>query len=139
MTEQSYWNSNGKYQKEADLLGKLVPDSGESFDTRIELFRCAQNIYYDMFNNGMCNCVGRHGSRNDEYALVESKIDMGYVEKFMKVYSEEQESDDNDNYRSEAMYEKACEAMDLVMDRVIEKITATGFFEEEGHKMEVAQ
>ena len=55
--KQSYWNSNGKYQREADILQKSVPREGESFDTRVELFRMASNIYYDMFNNGMMDLV----------------------------------------------------------------------------------
>ena len=132
MTKQTYWESNGKYQTEADILQTFVPVSGESYDTRIELFRCASHIYYDMFNNGMCNCV--EGS--EWYDVVSSKIDMGYVEDFMEVYRKEQEKnnlyddlDYDDNSKSESMFHKACEAMDLVMDRVIEHIKSTGFFE----------
>ena len=119
--EKSYWNENGLYQEESDILQKLVPSTGKSHDTRIELLRCANNIYYDMFNNGMCNCVD--GSRSEEYDLVASQVKMGYVEDFMEVYREEQEnSDEYDESRSESMYSKACDGMDLVMDRVIEKI-----------------
>ena len=129
--KQSYCNTNGKYQKEADILAKSVPIKGESFDTRVELFRCASNIYYDMFNNGMMNCT-ESGSRRDEYDYVASKIDIGFVENFMEVYQEEQDQDPDvyDNSESESMYAIACDAMDLVMDRVIERIIKTGYFNE---------
>ena len=126
--KQSYWTGNGKYQREADILQKSVPDKGESFDTRIELFRCASNIYYDMFNNGMDNC-DQDDPRSEQYLYVASNVEMGFVEEFMKVLQKEQEIDQGKS-KSRAMFSEACDAMDLVMDRVIEKITKTGFFKQ---------
>lgn len=52
---KTYWNGMGKYQSETDLLNKLIPEKGESPVPKIELFRCASNIYYDYHNNGFCN------------------------------------------------------------------------------------
>ena len=45
MNAETYWNKNGKYQKQGDILRKLVPDKGVAQDTRVELFRRASNLY----------------------------------------------------------------------------------------------
>ena len=53
--EKTYWNGNGKYQKEYEILVKLIPEKGRSKFENIELLRCISNIYYDYYNNGFCN------------------------------------------------------------------------------------
>ncbi|HEC86934.1 MAG TPA: hypothetical protein ENI49_03585 [Thermoplasmatales archaeon] len=54
--KKTYWESNGKYQKEYDkLYKKLVPDSGKAKTTDGELLRCMTRIYYEAYNNGWCN------------------------------------------------------------------------------------
>jgi len=55
----SYWNNTGKNQILGDQLQKLVPASGAVLNPRknpkLEKFRKAQNCYYDLYNNGLCN------------------------------------------------------------------------------------
>ncbi len=128
----SYSNDTGKYQDLVKKLQKEVPATGPSDDPTIEFFRNAQNIYHDMYNNGMMNCVD--GSRELDYQNVNAKVDMGFVADFMGVYREElldavENEYDGDNSKSESMYANACHSMDLVMDRVIEWIISTGYFE----------
>lgn len=58
--EQTYWNSNGSFQKTADKLRELVPAMGECENARttnknLDKFRRASNCYYDLYNNGLCN------------------------------------------------------------------------------------
>ena len=55
--KKSYWNRNGKYQKEFNRFDKmgLMPASGNASTLEGELLRCANNLYYDLYNNGCCN------------------------------------------------------------------------------------
>lgn len=56
--QNTYWNSNGTYQKLAEELQKLIPEMGDikgSKNRQLERFRKAVNAYYDIFNNGGCN------------------------------------------------------------------------------------
>ena len=55
MNNQIYWNNAGKYQELSQKLEKLIPNSGDCEDTRLELFRLVSNAYYDIYNNGGCN------------------------------------------------------------------------------------
>lgn len=52
----SYWNSNGKYQHLVGELEKLIPVAGEVENQKqnpaLERFRKYANAYYDLFNNG---------------------------------------------------------------------------------------
>lgn len=54
-----YWNNSGRYQAAASALTKLIPVSGQVPDAagnpKLERFRKAVNVYYDIFNNGACN------------------------------------------------------------------------------------
>ena len=62
MNENTYWNSNGKYQHFVDELNLLVPFEGEvdrpKKNRRLEKFRRASNCYYDLYNNGLGNRFG---------------------------------------------------------------------------------
>ncbi len=55
----NYWNGNGRYQVLANQLNKLIPLAGEVADAKanpmLEKFRKASGVYYDVFNNGLCN------------------------------------------------------------------------------------
>ena len=56
----TYWNSTGRYQAQADALEKLLPIFGVVEDAKgankhLETFRRAVNCYYDLYNNGLCN------------------------------------------------------------------------------------
>ena len=55
-----YWNEQGTYQTIAEALQKLIPAIGDVPDGKttnkcLERFRKAQNCYYDLYNNGLCN------------------------------------------------------------------------------------
>lgn len=54
-----YWDNNGQYQHLVDLLEAKIPVSGSVYDARrnpaLERFRRACNVYYDIYNNGLCN------------------------------------------------------------------------------------
>ena len=56
----TYWNNEGAYQTIAEELQALLPSSGEVAEGKttnkaLERFRRAQNCYYDLYNNGLCN------------------------------------------------------------------------------------
>jgi len=56
----TYWNNEGAYQAIAGELQALLPSSGEVLEGKttnkaLERFRRAQNCYYDLYNNGLCN------------------------------------------------------------------------------------
>lgn len=57
--EKTYWSGNGKYEVLIKNLQKLVPDNGTvknpKKNRKLEKFRKAQNCYYDLYNNGLCN------------------------------------------------------------------------------------
>ena len=57
--ENTYWNHRGKYPKASDALHKLIPAAGEvdnpDDNPALEEFRVACNLYYDLYNNGLCN------------------------------------------------------------------------------------
>jgi hypothetical protein len=56
----TYWEEKGTYQTQAEELQALLPYSGEvekgkTTNKALERFRKAQNCYYDLYNNGLCN------------------------------------------------------------------------------------
>jgi hypothetical protein len=56
----TYWNEQGTHQAIAEALQGLIPAIGEVPDGKttnkhLERFRRAQNCYYDLYNNGLCN------------------------------------------------------------------------------------
>jgi hypothetical protein len=55
----SFWNNNTDLQTQVQQLQDLVPCEGEVVDKRknrkLEKFRKASNVYYDLFNNGLGN------------------------------------------------------------------------------------
>lgn len=54
----TYWNSKGSFPKLVEKLGALVPRTGSipgNKNPALEKFRVAQNCYYDLYNNGLCN------------------------------------------------------------------------------------
>ena len=59
LTEDNYWSDRGRYQSLANRLADLIPPMGEVENAEqrpeLERFRLAQNYYYDIFNNGVCN------------------------------------------------------------------------------------
>lgn len=55
----TYWDSNGRYQDAIDALQARVPAEGPvkhpGRHKALERFRVASNCYYDLYNNGLCN------------------------------------------------------------------------------------
>ena len=62
--ENTYWNNKGLLQSLSTELGMLVPTEGECRADRpkLERFREASNLYYDLYNNGGCNYGREIGS-----------------------------------------------------------------------------
>lgn len=56
---KQYWDGRGFYQKQADLLEKLLPATGVcpnvTQNEKLDFFRRAVNCYYDLYNNGLTN------------------------------------------------------------------------------------
>lgn len=69
MTESmnSYWFDNGKHQDTADQLYRLKPDWGMTENKYMNLFLCASNVYYDVYNNGGCNLNDNYPKKIEEY------------------------------------------------------------------------
>jgi len=56
----TYWTHNGLHQDKLEKLHSLIPAMGEvpngkTTNKNLERFRKAQNCYYDLYNNGLCN------------------------------------------------------------------------------------
>ena len=81
MSEQSYWNGNGKYQKKYDRLQKLIPESGHCEQDELELLRIFGNLYYGLMNNGDFSID--NGNYHDDFKHI--KIDLPEeIENFKK-------------------------------------------------------
>lgn len=53
---KTYWSSKGKYNADYNrLFKKLVPATGKAKSKHGELLRALSKIYYDVYNNGLCN------------------------------------------------------------------------------------
>ena len=56
----TYWESKGQYQNLVEELTKRLPPfdsvpNAKTSNKHLEKFRKAQNCYYDLYNNGLCN------------------------------------------------------------------------------------
>jgi len=56
----TYWESKGQYQNLVEELTKRLPPfdsvpNAKTTNKHLEKFRKAQNCYYDLYNNGLCN------------------------------------------------------------------------------------
>jgi len=138
----SYWNSKGVYQSQSDQIAKDVPAEGHAEKITVELFRCAQNVYYEIYNNGGGNMGcdayqgndGEHGKNTQlkhlaSYGIDTSEIEDA-VEKMVEEYESEREHDYYDNTESEAMVEELWKEggfMDEMMDNVIQKCQELGY------------
>ena len=113
--ELTYWCEKGKYQKESDILQKLVPSEGEAQDTRIELFRRVSNTYYDIYNNGGMNIDPEDdGIRYGIHSMKSLGIDLSKTEELL-------ENTDYDEICF-GIFEASCVEIDIAMDKVIEYI-----------------
>jgi hypothetical protein len=56
----TYWESKGQYQSLVEELTERLPffgpvENAKTTNKHLEKFRKAQNCYYDLYNNGLCN------------------------------------------------------------------------------------
>ena len=96
----TYWNEQGTYQTIAEALQGLIPAIGEvpegkTTNKALERFRRAQNCYYDLYNNGLCNRarefsilfrivgVSREIKQNYRYNFLVSSLTEGAIENKM--------------------------------------------------------
>jgi len=143
----SYWSENGFYQAQSDQISKDVPASGHAQNVAVELYRCAQNVYYEIYNNGGGNmgCDAYQGNDGEygkntqlkhlaSYGIDTSDID-DVVEKMVEEYETDREHDYYDDSESEAMVKELWKEggfMDQMMNDVILKCHELGYkFEEE--------
>jgi hypothetical protein len=137
----SYWSSKGRYEKQSAQITEDVPASGHAENVAVELYRCAQNVYYEIYNNGGCNlgCDAwddrSEFSKNSQlqhissYGIDTSKID-DLVDKMVEEYKTEREHDYYDNSESEEMVKELWKEggfMDEMMDNVIQKCQELGY------------
>ena len=91
----SYWHSNGAYQKEYDSLwGELVPSQGEAKTVHGELIRSLGRLQHDYYNNGNCNIrnIETYTEYSNCYNCDDGEIDNGDVDddgNFLKEMCEE--------------------------------------------------
>ena len=138
----SYWGSEGKYQSQSDQIAQDIPAEGHAQNVAVELYRCAQNVYYEIYNNGGCN-MGMDAaddrfhefSKNTQlrhiasYGIDTSKLEE-LVEKMVEEYETEREHDYYDNSESEEMVKELWKDggfMDEMMNSVIEKCAELGY------------
>ena len=138
----SYWGSQGKYQAQNDQIAKDVPAEGYAQNVAVELYRCAANVYYEIYNNGGCNMgmdaaddrFHEHSKNNQlshiaSYGIDTSKLDE-LVEQMVEEYDYDRDHDHYDNSESEAMVGELWKDggfMDEMMDSVIEKCKELGY------------
>ncbi|MEI3912484.1 hypothetical protein V6S04_12910 [Bacillus sp. CCNWLW147] len=67
--ENTYWNKNGKHQKEVEKLNKLLPSNGMTKNMYMNLFITVANVYYDVYNNDGCNLADCYEDDIREYIM----------------------------------------------------------------------
>lgn len=74
--ENSYWNDNGKFQKQQEYLWeRYVPKCGGCSDRNAEMFRLMCRLYYDVYNNGACNVeIGWDENDNPDMEIAGSSL-----------------------------------------------------------------
>lgn len=71
----TYWNSNGKYQAWANEINETMPDMYYTDNRYMNVFIAMSNIYYEIYNNGGGNIVD--GCYTDALRLIH-----GFIGKF---------------------------------------------------------
>ena len=56
--KKAEWGMTPETKELVEKLDMLIPLTGKVKDKKLEKFRKAQNVVYDIFNNGLCN-LGR--------------------------------------------------------------------------------
>ena len=90
MSDRSYGQNTGLYQEECDKINALpvdkggIPHEGHATNDAIDVFRCAQNTYYDIMNNGGCNMGMKH--RQAELAQVNTVFETPILDKTIEEF-----------------------------------------------------
>lgn len=71
----TYWNSNGKYQAWVDKVEETMPDMYYTNNKHMNVFIAMCNIYYEIYNNGGGNIMD--GCYTDALKLIH-----GFIGKF---------------------------------------------------------
>jgi hypothetical protein len=88
----TYNNSKGTYQEEFDKINNIpadkggIPREGHAQNDGIDIFRCAQNTYADIMNNGGCNMGSDH--RQAELAQVNKVFSTPVLDKTIECFNE---------------------------------------------------
>ena len=134
----SYWSSKGNLQDWADQIEKDVPSSGHAKTVPVELFRCASNIYYEIYNNGGCNLGS---DRSNEYSkdaqlqrIASYGIDVSKIEELADQITQEYEDSMDGDYFDDTESKSLCKElrkdggfMDNMMDEVLYKCQELGY------------
>jgi len=52
---ETHWNGEGINRDKRLMISKLIPNKGECDTDILNLYRTMSNLYYDLYNNGLCN------------------------------------------------------------------------------------
>ena len=139
----SYWSNKGELQDWADQIEKDVPSSGHAETLPVELFRCASNVYYEIFNNGGCNLVDDHpgefGKHTQLQHIASYGIDVSEIEELADQIKQEYEDSMDGDYFDDSESSAMCKElwkdggfMDRMMNEVLYKCQELGYqFKEE--------
>ena len=89
-SKRSYGQDNGLYQEECDKINSLspneggIPHEGHAQNDAVDVFRCAQNTYYDIMNNGGCNMGMDH--RQAELSQVNTVFETPILDKTIEEF-----------------------------------------------------
>ena len=143
---KTYWNSNGKYEKEYNQLWEqYVPSEGYTDNKYINALISMSKMYYDVYNNGLCNEDNLYDdfysyiSAIKEELNVDNKVisnvlrkrySLEMIEEAIYVWDEENEceTDEVDYYEEqevesfEELENKDYEDYELMTDAVIELV-----------------
>lgn len=102
----NYWNGNGRFQTLVAKLQARIPLSGPIEDVKanpkLEKFRRASKVYYDVFNNGLCN-------RGREFRPI-----FGFAAGDYRL-----PRDSRHQIQGQIDFDRIVEPMDKVMDRIV--------------------
>jgi hypothetical protein len=110
--ENTYWNHQGKFQKEFDEIIKLMPGYGNSDVLAGELIRSVNRLAYDFYNNGMGNNTsGAVNFLKHHSAISEGVYDTIHPWTTGRVY--------NGNYDGDALQLAIEAAIDMTVEMIV--------------------
>jgi hypothetical protein len=137
---KTYWNSKGKYEKESkELSEKLVPAMGRAKTMHGNLLRCMNNLYYDLYNNGMCNAANH---LSDAMFLeqfdedIEKKLgkDKGYLARLIEFVKNVAQGDEDDDDYLAGLDQDEVDDMFMIFERVTDAVIEVVIDEEKSDK-----